>query len=393
MKHGEMEQLRSASRLTDLRQAGIDRALRQVNLSFARWQVLDAARNAQGKAGPASMARMLGHSRQAVQRIVNELAEAGLVAITPDAQDKRARLVGLRAEGWALLEAADGHISAYLADNKTTSQDVAPTPTLMEAVHALPVSGYAAGPAKGLAKGLTRQRRVRAFERVQQGILDQIRSGHLSTGSQLPPERELAKRMGYGRSAVREALRSLEMSGVLHIESGAKGGAFVRESGSDGIQDSIRAMLILDRLPLSDLLEVRASLLGQCASLGAIRGSEEDFRLLDANIDALEETVARFSDQTAAIGAATDFYRLAARASHNPLMVLLVDAMAGLVAEMLASLGRWPRLDAVTPRREMVAAMREGRADDAERVIRMHSRETNQLLIKFEKQLSVRAKL
>jgi DNA-binding GntR family transcriptional regulator len=71
-------------------------------------------------------------------------------------------------------------------------------------------------------------------------------------------------------------------------------------------------------------------------------------------------------------------------------MVMLVDAMADLVAEMLASLHHWPRLDgaAISARRQMVAAMRAGNGDVAERVIRLHSQDTNQLLLKYQENLA-----
>ncbi|MEY4500310.1 MAG: hypothetical protein RIS52_200, partial [Pseudomonadota bacterium] len=134
--------------------------------------------------------------------------------------------------------------------------------------------------------------------------------------------------------------------------------------------------------PLTDLLEVRASLLAQCARLGAKLGTKQDFERLDKNIDELERCIATYKNQVAAIEPATQFYRLAARSSHNSLMILLVDAIADLVAEMLTELEHRPRKDSVTARREMVAAMREGRADDAARVIRVHSYNTNRLLRK-----------
>jgi len=225
----------------------------------------------------------------------------------------------------------------------------------------------------------------RTFENVQDHILDQIRVGKVTSGDRLPPERELASSLGVGRAAVREALRSLEISGILRFKRGVGGGAFVRESGSEGIETSIRSMLILGRLPLTDLLEVRASLLGQCARLGAERGTEQDFDRLDRNIDELEQCISTFNNQALAIKPATEFYRLAARSSHNPLMILLVDAIADLVAEMLTKLDHRPPMDSVTARRTMVAAMREGRADDAARVIRLHSHDTNRLLLMSEK--------
>src|SRR3546814_7680036 len=107
----------------------------------------------------------------------------------------------------------------------------------------------------------------RMFEAIAGKILEQIRRGQLETGDRLPPERELAAHIGVGRSAVREALRSLEVAGVVSVRRGTGGGAFVRESGSDGIEASIRSMLILGRLPLEALLDVRASLLAPCARI------------------------------------------------------------------------------------------------------------------------------
>ena len=127
---------------------------------------------------------------------------------------------------------------------------------------------------------------------------------------------------------------------------------------------------------------MRASLLGQCARLGAQRGTSQDFVRLDRNIDELERCVRTFKDQVAAIAPATEFYRLAARSTHKRLMVLLVDAIADLVAEMLTEIKHRPRMDSVTARRKMVAAMREGRADDATRVIRSHAYGTNRLLLR-----------
>src|SRR3546814_15223770 len=64
----------------------------------------------------------------------------------------------------------------------------------------------------------------RMFEAIAGKILEQIRSGQLETGDRLPPERELAAHIGVGRSAVREALRSLEVAGGVSGRRGKGGG-------------------------------------------------------------------------------------------------------------------------------------------------------------------------
>src|SRR3546814_15459420 len=97
-----------------------------------------------------------------------------------------------------------------------------------------------------------------------------------------------------------------------------------------------------------------ASLLAQCARIGAQRGTADDFVRLDLAIDELETRVNSSADHLKAIGPATEFYRLAARSTYNPLMVLLVDALANLVAERLTSLRHPPRQDPVTAARTRV---------------------------------------
>lgn len=62
--------------------------------------------------------------------------------------------------------------------------------------------------------------RRRISEQVVHFILEQIRQGELRPGERLPPERELAARLGVGRPSLREALRALATLGVLRIQQG-----------------------------------------------------------------------------------------------------------------------------------------------------------------------------
>jgi len=389
----------AAFRLSNLLTAERDRLVADMGLTSARWQLLETLGQHSASVSAAHIARQLQISRQAVQRVLNDLAKQGLIEFTTDSGDRRAQVVSITQTGSHALKELDMRSQAL---RQKISEDHGPVLTRFlelakgetaEASGGDEVDRPEHSPAQSETKSTSWATRPpedaasasRTFENVQDHILDQIRVGKVTSGDRLPPERELASSLGVGRAAVREALRSLEISGILRFKRGVGGGAFVRESGSEGIETSIRSMLILGRLPLTDLLEVRASLLGQCARLGAERGTEQDFDRLDRNIDELEQCISTFNNQALAIKPATEFYRLAARSSHNPLMILLVDAIADLVAEMLTKLDHRPPMDSVTARRTMVAAMREGRADDAARVIRLHSHDTNRLLLMSEK--------
>jgi GntR family transcriptional regulator, transcriptional repressor for pyruvate dehydrogenase complex len=382
-----------------------DGLVKDLGLTSALWQVLDAVSQENLPQSAAQLARQIGLSRQAVQRTANHLVASGMATFSDNPSDKRTQLLCISAQGQVALLAANQRQRAWLstfgnalggdgvetaAAFMRTANIIAGDPQKTKAeVENSPWEQKASSPINSGSAPSQHVKKKRAFEGVSDHILSNIKNGILEPGHKLPAERELAAALSVGRPAVREALRSLEMSGVLRFERGASGGAFVRETGSDGMTLSIRNMLILGRLPLSDLLEVRATLLGQCARLGTDRATANDLDKLERNTDELEERIATVEDQMASIGPATDFYRLTARAAHNPLMVMLVDAMADLVAEMLASLHHWPRLDgaAISARRQMVAAMRAGNGDVAERVIRLHSHDTNQLLLKYEETL------
>src|SRR5215204_3988729 len=70
-------------------------------------------------------------------------------------------------------------------------------------------------------------RRVKLYEEVAARIRDLIASGELRPGEALPSERKLAEQFKVGRAVIREAIRQLEVSGL--IESRHGGGNYVRE--------------------------------------------------------------------------------------------------------------------------------------------------------------------
>lgn len=72
----------------------------------------------------------------------------------------------------------------------------------------------------------------RAFEEICERIREQLALGVLKPGDKLPPERDLAQQLGVSRNVLREALRSLEMAGVLRLLKGVKGGAFIQDRKS-----------------------------------------------------------------------------------------------------------------------------------------------------------------
>ena len=83
-----------------------DRLVSELGLTSARWQVLGAIALTPNPQPVAWLARSMGLNRQGVQRIVNEIAEDGLVELRPNPNHRRAHLVALTRRGQDAFETA-----------------------------------------------------------------------------------------------------------------------------------------------------------------------------------------------------------------------------------------------------------------------------------------------
>ena len=105
-----------------------------VGLTSARWQVLGAIALSAVPLPVAHIARNMGLTRQAVQRVVNEMEHDGLVRFEPNVHHRRAKLVLLTARGDAAYDAAtkrQGPWASKLAEGLRTEQIIAATATLL----------------------------------------------------------------------------------------------------------------------------------------------------------------------------------------------------------------------------------------------------------------------
>ena len=114
-----------------------------------------------------------------------------------------------------------------------------------------------------------------------------IRSGDLSPGDQLPPEHELAERLGVSRGSLREAVRALSQINVLDVRRGD--GTYVTSlAPSELLSGMVFAMELLQSQGLEEVLEVRRLLLPPAAALAAQRVTEDQLAEMHAVVDQLE---------------------------------------------------------------------------------------------------------
>lgn len=108
----------------------------------------------------------------------------------------------------------------------------------------------------------------RLYEKVVEQLGDLMRSGEFLPGRRLPAERDLAKTLGVGRSAVREAMIALEIAGLVEARTGS--GTFVRERRAAPPRRANGG-----HSP-SDILNARMLIEGEIAARAAANASPDD---------------------------------------------------------------------------------------------------------------------
>jgi GntR family transcriptional regulator, transcriptional repressor for pyruvate dehydrogenase complex len=167
----------------------------------------------------------------------------------------------------------------------------------------------------------------RTFEQILFQIEEAIVDGRLKPGDRLPPERDLAQTFGVSRASVREALRVLEMFGVINARrgTGPDAGSVVAHSAQNGLESALRLHVGLLRIPTRDMVEVRAVLEQQAAQMAAERGNDKTTHRLREIVDGMRAatSIGEFNEFD------TEFHVELARVSGNTLLPVLMEALRG----------------------------------------------------------------
>ncbi|SDV47179.1 FadR/GntR family transcriptional regulator [Chitinasiproducens palmae] len=211
----------------------------------------------------------------------------------------------------------------------------------------------------------------RAFEEVCDQVRREVALGKLRPGDRLPPERDFAEQLGVSRTAIREAMRSLENAGLVQCFQGMGGGAFISERNSSVVTQAVSDMVMLGQIPSHSVTEARIILTEQAIRLACLRATDDDLDAIERDTDQAEElTLAgNYSRRGSYI---TEFYRLLASATHNQVMVMLVESLSELVRTQMVQVSVKPRKDFIAVRRAVLKHLRARDADKAVAEMRKH---------------------
>ena len=215
----------------------------------------------------------------------------------------------------------------------------------------------------------------RAWQVVLDAVELDLLEGRLSPGDHLPPERTLAADLGVGRSSVREALRVLEVLGLIRtaVGSGPSAGAIIVARPGGGMSALMRLQVAAQGFEVADVVKTRLILEGSIVS-----------ELADAHVDLTEsaQILTAMENQTLTeaefLALDTQFHLSLAEANGNQVitatMAGLRSAIEGYARAGAAGLPSWAATSArlMLEHRSILRAILAGQADAARLAVHAH---------------------
>jgi GntR family transcriptional repressor for pyruvate dehydrogenase complex len=175
--------------------------------------------------------------------------------------------------------------------------------------------------------------RPRLYEQVVSEIEAWIAENGLEVGARLPPERELAAKLGVSRATVSQALVAMEVVGMVSVRHG-DGVVLIEPAGSTKVVNALRRHA--QQLP--EIIEARDALETKLAALAAERRTESDLAAMDEALELMERDIA-----SGGRGVEGDerFHAAVTAAGHSPLLAKLMVEISDLIRETrIASLAQ-----------------------------------------------------
>jgi GntR family transcriptional regulator, transcriptional repressor for pyruvate dehydrogenase complex len=167
--------------------------------------------------------------------------------------------------------------------------------------------------------------RPRLYEQVVSQIQEWITENGLQVGDRLPPERELASRLGVSRATISQALVAMEVVGMVSVRHG-DGVVLIEPAGSTKVVSALRRHA--QQLP--EIIEAREALETKLAALAAERRTESDLAAIEEALQVMERDIA-----AGGRGVEGDelFHAAVTAAGHSALLARLMAEISELIRE------------------------------------------------------------
>lgn len=172
-------------------------------------------------------------------------------------------------------------------------------------------------------------RNPKAYDQVIEVIKYKIKKGEIKKGDKLPSEREMAESLGVSRASVREALRALEVIGLVESIQGA--GNYIRTNFDNSLIEPLSLMFMLQNSSIKEMYDLRETLELQCAKLSARYIEENELGLLTAILNRMYLS----KTEEESLDLDIEFHYLIAKTSRNMLLINVLEVLSQLMDEFI----------------------------------------------------------
>jgi len=220
-------------------------------------------------------------------------------------------------------------------------------------------------------------RKNKVYEEVAKQI-ERLILKKLKPGDKLPSERELAEMLQVSRSSIRDAIRSLELVGVVEPRQGA--GTIVREPSGTAKVSPFANALERRREQVTELLDFRKMLEPPLAARAATRASDEEISEME---DILKRQEEKQVTGEAAIAEDAEFHYSIALASGNTVVLKVIDTLMDLLRDTrersLQVDGRAQK--SLAGHRRILAAIKRHDTEAANSAMRRHIEDVEEIVL------------
>lgn len=220
-------------------------------------------------------------------------------------------------------------------------------------------------------------KRIKLSDQVAEELRRWIARENLGPGDRLPHEKQLMEHFSCSKGTIREALKALEVDGLLIMQAGPNGGPEVQATTPEVVIRQMRQYFHFQNLDFKDVYDLRKTLEVMLIESVAGKISDADFARLEANIIACEEAALNEDLATARV-VEVEFHDILCQICENPILSLMcrfLNAMLrDLVTKRTASMREHTAFGQhnIDAHRELLTALRANDHDALAGIMRHH---------------------
>lgn len=166
---------------------------------------------------------------------------------------------------------------------------------------------------------------IKVVEEIKKEIMD----GNLKKGDKLPPEREMAETLEVSRASVREAMRALEVGGLIESKHGS--GNFIRNDFSQSLIEPLSLVFLLNDSDKREIHEMRSTLALQAALIANEKITDEEIKKLEKIVEQMKNSY----DEELNKDLDKEFHRTIIDAANNTFINIFFSSISSLISKFI----------------------------------------------------------